>query len=93
MSGLIPYKDIDIVFTGLRPGEKLFEELLMDEEGLRKTDNNKIFIGSPLKMDASRFFTDLMELKAVAYENNREKLLLKIKAMVPTFNHEIVEYH
>ena len=93
MAGFIPYKDIDIVFTGLRPGEKLYEELLMDEEGLKKTDNNKIFIGSPIKMDASRFFSDLLELKAVAYENDREKLLVKIKAMVPTFNHQIVNYH
>ncbi len=93
MSGLIPYKDIDIVFTGLRPGEKLYEELLMDEEGMRQTDNKKIFIGSPLKMDASRFFTDLLELKAVAYENDREKLMEKIEAMVPTFNHQVVDYH
>ncbi|MBR5251954.1 MAG: polysaccharide biosynthesis protein [Oscillospiraceae bacterium] len=93
MSGLIPYKDIDIVFTGLRPGEKLYEELLMDEEGMRKTENKKIFIGSPLKMDASRFFTDLLELKSIAYENDTERLLKKIKSMVPTFNHEVVDYH
>lgn len=92
MSGLIPYKDIDIVFTGLRPGEKMYEELLQDEEGVRKTANSKIFIGSPLKMDADRFFTDLLELKAVAYENDRENLMKKIKVMVPTFNHEIVSY-
>lgn len=45
LSGFTPYEDIDIVFTGLRPGEKMYEELLMDEEGLNKTDNNKIFIG------------------------------------------------
>ncbi|MBQ9844489.1 MAG: polysaccharide biosynthesis protein [Oscillospiraceae bacterium] len=93
MAGLIPYKDIDIVFTGLRPGEKLYEELLMDEEGLQKTENNKIFIGAPLKMDASRFFSDLLELKSTAYENDREKLLAKIKEMVPTFNHMVVDYH
>ena len=93
MSGLIPYKDIDIVFTGLRPGEKLYEELLMDEEGLRKTENNKIFIGAPLKMDASRFFTDLLELKATAYENDREKLMAKIETMVPTFNHMVLGDH
>lgn len=93
MAGLIPYKDIDIVFTGLRPGEKLYEELLMDEEGLQKTDNNKIFIGSPLKMDASRFFSDLLELKSAAYENDREKLMAKIKAMVPTFNHMVINHH
>jgi len=92
MSGLIPYKDIDIVFTGLRPGEKMYEELLQDEEGVRKTANSKIFIGSPLKMDTNHFFTDLLELKAVAYENDRENLMKKIKVMVPTFNHEIVSY-
>ena len=93
MACLIPYKDIDIVFTGLRPGEKLYEELLMDEEGLQKTDNNKIFIGSPLKMDASRFFSDLLELKSAAYENDREKLMAKIKTMVPTFNHMVINHH
>ena len=92
MSGFIPYKDIDIVFTGLRPGEKMYEELLQDEEGVRKTANSKIFIGSPLKMDAGRFFTDLLELKAVAYENDSEALLRKIKVMVPTFNHELSKY-
>ncbi|MEG1049252.1 MAG: nucleoside-diphosphate sugar epimerase/dehydratase [Oscillospiraceae bacterium] len=93
MAGFIPYRDIDIVFTGLRPGEKLFEELLQDEESVRKTDNKKIFIGSPLKMDASRFFSDLLELKSVAYSNEQARLLEKIKTMVPTFNHEIVNYH
>ena len=91
MSGFIPYKDIDIVFTGLRPGEKMYEELLQDEEGVRKTANSKIFIGSPLKMDAGRFFTDLLELKAVAYENDRDRLMRKIKVMVPTFNHEVLK--
>jgi len=92
MSGFIPYKDIDIVFTGLRPGEKLYEELMQDEESVRKTMHSKIFIGSPLKMDTERFFTDLLELKALAYENDRNRLLLKIKDMVPTFNHEIANY-
>lgn len=92
MSGFIPYRDIDIVFTGLRPGEKMYEELLQDEEGVRKTANSKIFIGSPLKMDADRFFTDLLELKAIAYENNRTRLMDKMREMVPTFNHEIVEH-
>ncbi len=91
LAGFIPYKDIDIVFTGLRPGEKMYEELLMDEEGLRKTENSKIFIGSPLKMDADRFFTDLLELKNYAYENDRCNLMKKIRVMVPTFNHEIIE--
>ncbi len=92
LAGFIPYKDIDIIFTGLRPGEKMFEELLMDEEGLRKTDNSKIFIGAPLKMDADRFFTDLLELKAFAYENDGESVIRKLGVMVPTFNHEVFEY-
>ncbi len=92
LSGAIPYKDIDIVFTGLRPGEKMYEELLQDEEGVRKTANSKIFIGSPLKMDADRFFTDLLELKGYAYENDRENLMEKLQAMVPTFKHEVIEY-
>ena len=47
LSGLEPYKDVDIVFSGLRPGEKLFEELLMDEEGMTNTSSKKIFIGKP----------------------------------------------
>ena len=56
LSGFIPYRDIEIKFTGLRPGEKLYEELLMDEEGVRKTDNRKIFVGSPLKLNKDTFF-------------------------------------
>ena len=92
MSGFIPYRDINIVFTGLRPGEKLYEELLQDEESVRKTDNKKIFIGSPLKMDADRFFSDLLELKAIAYENDEQRLLPKMKQIVPTFRHEVVDY-
>jgi len=92
LSGKIPYKDIDIVFTGLRPGEKMYEELLQDEEGVRTTDNSKIFIGSPLKMDADRFFTDLLELKGYAYENDRDNLMEKLQVMVPTFQHEKYDY-
>ncbi|MBQ8604976.1 MAG: polysaccharide biosynthesis protein [Oscillospiraceae bacterium] len=92
LSGMIPYRDIDIVFTGLRPGEKMYEELLQDEEGIRTTENSKIFIGSPLKMDADRFFTDLLELKGYAYENDRENLMKKLQVMVPTFSHERIDY-
>lgn len=50
LSGLEPHKDVEIVFSGLRPGEKLFEELLMDEEGITKTSSKKIFIGKPNNM-------------------------------------------
>ena len=54
LSGLEPYKDVDITFTGLRPGEKLFEELLMDEEGITNTASDKIFIGKPSEMTFSQ---------------------------------------
>ncbi len=63
LSGFIPYRDIEINFTGLRPGEKLYEELLMDEEGVRKTDNRKIFVGAPLKLNKDTFFDHLTTLK------------------------------
>ena len=91
LSGLIPYKDIEIRFTGLRPGEKLYEELLMDEEGVRKTDNRKIFVGSPLELNKATFFDHLASLKAIAYSNNSENLVQALIDMVPTFTHE--EHH
>lgn len=88
LAGFRPYKDIDIVFTGLRPGEKLFEELLMDEEGVRKTENRKIFIGTPINLNKDTFFDHVSTLKAVAYSNNSENLLQVLVDMVPTFNHQ-----
>lgn len=87
LSGFIPYKDIQIVFTGLRPGEKLFEELLMDEEGLQKTANRKIYIGAPLKLNNQTFFDHLMTLKQIAYTNNSGNLVQALVDMVPTFHH------
>lgn len=87
LSGFIPYKDIQIVFTGLRPGEKLYEELLMDEEGLRKTENRKIFIGAPIQLNDHTFFDHLMALKQIAYSNNSENLVQALIDMVPTFHH------
>ncbi len=87
LSGFIPYRDIEIKFTGLRPGEKLFEELLMDEEGLIKTSNRKIFIGAPLELNKNTFFDHLKTLKEIAYSNNSNNLVQEIIELVPTFNY------
>lgn len=67
LSGYEPYRDIQIQFTGLRPGEKLYEELLMDEEGLQTTSNKRIFIGHPIEMDYEKFERRLMELDEAAW--------------------------
>ena len=92
LSGLIPYKDIDIKFTGLRPGEKLYEELLMDEEGVHKTDNKKIFVGSPLALNKATFFDHLLSLKEIAYSNNSDNLVQALVDLVPTFHRQEHQY-
>lgn len=70
MKGYKPNEDIMIEVTGLRPGEKLYEELLMDEEGLTKTANEKIFVGHPIAMDESNFFEQLNELITLSETND-----------------------
>ncbi|MEG1568212.1 MAG: UDP-N-acetylglucosamine 4,6-dehydratase family protein, partial [Oscillospiraceae bacterium] len=92
LSGFIPYRDIEIKFTGLRPGEKLYEELLMDEEGIQQTENKKIYIGAPLKLNKNTFFDHLTALKEIAYSNNSENLVQALIDMVPTFHHEPHDY-
>ena len=72
LSGLKPDEDIQIVYTGLRPGEKLFEERLMDEEGLTKTSNNLINIGKPLPFDENEFIRVLPILVNAAYEDRKD---------------------
>ncbi|MEA5051095.1 MAG: nucleoside-diphosphate sugar epimerase/dehydratase [Oscillospiraceae bacterium] len=88
LAGFTPYKDIPIVFTGLRPGEKLYEELLLSEEGITKTDQKKIFIGNPGEIDKDEFFERLAALKATAYDNKREQTVRMVIDMVPTFRHD-----
>ena len=68
LSGYEPYKDIEIVFIGLRPGEKLYEELLMNEEGILSTRNNRIFIGKPIEMDYEIFEERINELDEAVWE-------------------------
>ncbi len=91
MYGKVPYKDVPIVFTGLRPGEKLFEELLMDEEGLKSTDNKKIFIGNQIKIDAPEMLRKLHGLRVSADSNDSEKTVELLSDLVPTFHHQVPE--
>lgn len=90
LSGYRLGEDIKIEFTGLRPGEKLYEELLMDEEGMRDTANAMIHIGRPIELDEQEFFTQLKELKDECLIESSDIRHL-IKKIVPTYNYETVE--
>ena len=83
--GKVPYKDVEIKFVGLRPGEKIKEELLMNEEGLRKTSNKLIFIGKQIEIDADEFIKALNRLKAAAKANSEEIAVQTLHDIVPTF--------
>lgn len=84
LSGYKVDDDIRIEFTGLRPGEKLYEELLMDEEGMKETDNKLIHIGKPIEIDEQKFFVQLKQLKT-AVEDERTDVRDLIKEIVPTY--------
>ena len=85
LSGYKPGEDIEIKFTGLRPGEKMYEELLMNEEGLRETANKMIFIGKPIEFDEIEFRRqlDLLEQEAVNEDGDIRSEVMKI---VPTYH-------
>ena len=89
LSGFRPGKDIEIKYTGLRPGEKLYEELLLDEEGIQKTNSEKIYIGKPLEINISLFNRYLAELHELAEKNDQEAILQMLHTIVPTFHHEL----
>ena len=84
LSGLKPDVDIKIEYTGLRPGEKLYEEKLMEEEGLKTTPNKLIHIGNPIQFDTDLFRQQLDNLMRAAYENS-DTIIENIKEMVPTY--------
>lgn len=88
LSGLEPDQDIEIKYTGLRPGEKLFEELLMAEEGMQDTDNELIHIGKPIEMDDEWFVEKLKELDEESrHEDGRIKEI--VAGIVPTYKPEL----
>lgn len=82
--GYEPDVDIKIEITGLRPGEKLYEEILMDEEGLKETPNRLIHIGKPIKMNEKKFLKDLDSLIMAAYLNS-DDIKEKVAKIVPTY--------
>lgn len=85
LSGYKPDVDIKIVYTGLRPGEKLYEEKLMDEEGMKRTQNKLIQIGCPIPFDTDVFLEQLKRLMAAAYENKGDIRDL-VAEIVPTYH-------
>jgi len=84
LSGFEPDVDIKIKYTGLRPGEKLYEELLLNEEGLQATKNNKIFVAKPIHIDMAMLIRELDYLKEVMATNS-EGISEYIKLIVPTY--------
>ena len=88
LSGFKPDVDIKIEYTGLRPGEKLYEEKLMAEEGLRKTDNDLIHIGNPIPFDEAEFLKQLHDLMVAAYSNKDDQIRELIAGMVNTYQPE-----
>ena len=88
LSGHRPDVDIPVIYTGLRPGEKLYEEKLMDEEGLKKTDNDLIHIGNPIALDTVAFLPQLKKLMEAAYDND-EAITAIVEQMVPTYHPDL----
>ena len=87
LSGYEPDVDIKIEFTGLRPGEKLYEEMLMKEEGMKTTPNKLIHIGKPIVIDTENFFNELNDLYAIAYDEDSD-MRAAVKHIVPTYHYE-----
>ena len=85
LSGLRPDVDIKIEYTGLRPGEKLYEELLLSGEGMQKTKNDLIYIGHEIAFDPAAFEENLMLLRAIP-ESDEPALRAKLRELVPTFH-------
>ena len=86
LSGFKPDEDIKIEYTGLRPGEKLYEEKLMAEEGLQKTDNDLIHIGNPVRFDEDEFLKKLVSLNEAAGDNREEQIRKLVEETVTTYH-------
>lgn len=91
LSGYIPDVDIKIEYTGLRPGEKLYEEMLMSEEGLKETPNKLIHIGEPIDMDDNLFEIQIKELDKASYEES-DHIKEIVAEVVPTYHPDMVNH-
>ncbi|NMM65100.1 polysaccharide biosynthesis protein [Clostridium sp. P21] len=85
LMGYEPNKDIKIEIIGLRPGEKLYEEVLTEEEGLNQTLHNKIFVGKPTFHDFDTLMIKINEFNTILDEDDREKIISKLEELVPTY--------
>ena len=92
LSGYEPGVEIEIKYIGLRPGEKLYEELLMNEEGMQTTENSRIFIGRQIEFDETVFRKQLKELERAA-ENECPDICERVKRMVPEYQYEGEKKH
>lgn len=88
LSGLEPHKDISVMITGLRPGEKLYEELLMDEEGLMKTAHEKIFVGKSTDEDLEEIKVKLTNLNIIMEKGTKNQIIKELEKIVITFKSE-----
>ena len=88
LSGYEPYEDIPIIFTGLRPGEKLYEELLMDEEGLTETRHDKIHIGKPMEIDHESLVAKIKLFESRLMLMDDESIKKTMQEFVPTYQRE-----
>lgn len=84
LSGLVPGEDIEIKFTGLRPGEKLYEELLIDDDNKKETANKRIFIGQPIKINEAEFNEKMKELEKATFSED-ENIRQVVKKLVPEY--------
>ncbi len=91
LSGFVPGEDIKIEITGLRPGEKLYEEVLMDEEGIKKTAHNKIFVAKPASYNILELKGKIQELMHLSECEDNEELLQKLQEVVPTYQRKVSE--
>lgn len=85
LSGYTPYENMEIKFTGLRPGEKLYEELLLDKDNATETQYNKIFIEKPIKYDVEIFNENIKNLEKATHQNEKTVVVEALKKIVPNF--------